>query len=114
MRFVSAITASIPATLLLASTALAQSPVVADTDTVAVPRTPVTLGEVRVIAPPSQRGYGVARSRTATKTDTPLRDTPQAIGIVTKALIADQAMTTMADVVRYIPAVTMGQGEGHR
>ena len=29
-------------------------------------------------------------------------------------MIADQAMQSMADVTRYIPGVTMGQGEGNR
>jgi catecholate siderophore receptor len=29
-------------------------------------------------------------------------------------VIADQSMLTMADVVKYIPGVSMGQGEGHR
>ncbi|HEX7977537.1 MAG TPA: TonB-dependent receptor plug domain-containing protein, partial [Gemmatimonadaceae bacterium] len=58
--------------------------------------------------------YGVTRSRTATKTDTPLRDTPQSATVLSHALIADQSMQSMADVVRYIPGVTMAQGEGHR
>ena len=62
----------------------------------------------------SQAGYGARRSTTATKTDTPLRDVPQAVTVVTRDLIADQAMRGMADVVRYVPGVTMGQGEGHR
>ena len=60
------------------------------------------------------RGYVAQRTFSATKTDTPLRDTPQAVTVVTQELIADQAMTSMADVVRYVPGVTMGQGEGHR
>ena len=59
-------------------------------------------------------GYGASRTTTATKTDTPLRDTPQSVSIVGRQLIADQAMQNMADVVRYIPSVSMGQGEGHR
>jgi catecholate siderophore receptor len=53
-------------------------------------------------------------SRTATKTDTPLRDVPQAITVITKDVMADQRMQNMADVVRYVPGVTMGQGEGNR
>jgi len=59
-------------------------------------------------------GYTTSRTTTATKTDTPLRDTPQAVSIVGRQLIADQAMQNMADVVRYVPSITMGQGEGHR
>src|SRR5688500_10179451 len=59
-------------------------------------------------------GYAVPRTTTATKTDTPLRDTPQSVSVVSRQLIADQAMQNMADVVRYVPSITMGQGEGHR
>jgi catecholate siderophore receptor len=59
-------------------------------------------------------GYAVPRTTTATKTDTPLRDTPQSVSIVSRQLVADQSMQSMADVVRYIPSVGMGQGEGHR
>ncbi|MBA3891002.1 MAG: TonB-dependent receptor plug domain-containing protein, partial [Gemmatimonadaceae bacterium] len=61
-----------------------------------------------------QQGYAASRTFSATKTDTPLRDTPQAVTVVTQELIADQAMTSMSDVIRYVPGVTMGQGEGHR
>ena len=59
-------------------------------------------------------GYTTPRTTTATRTDTPLRDAPQSISIVTGELIADQSMQGMADVVRYVPGVSMGQGEGHR
>jgi catecholate siderophore receptor len=54
------------------------------------------------------------RITTATRTDTPLRDVPQAISVVTRDLIADQSMTSMADVVKYVPGVGMAQGEGNR
>lgn len=58
--------------------------------------------------------YRAKRSTTATKTDTPLIDTPQSVSIVTRELIEDQAMQGMADVVRYVPGVGMAQGEGNR
>ena len=59
-------------------------------------------------------GYAADRTRSATKTNTPLRDVPQSVTVVTKQIIADQGMQGMADVVRYVPGITMGQGEGHR
>ena len=59
-------------------------------------------------------GYGALRSRSATKTDALLRDVPQSVTVVGRSVIADQRMQGMADVVRYIPGVTMGQGEGNR
>lgn len=68
---------------------------------------------VTVIAPRDD-AYRAQSTATATKTDTALRDVPQALTVITDELIRDQAMQTMADVVRYVPGVTMGQGEGHR
>ena len=58
--------------------------------------------------------YKVEAISTATKTNTPLRDIPQAITVLTEEQIDDQAMQNMADVVRYVPGVQMAQGEGHR
>ncbi|MEZ5956423.1 MAG: TonB-dependent siderophore receptor [Hyphomonadaceae bacterium] len=53
-------------------------------------------------------------SSTATRTDTDLRDVPQSVSVITNDLIEDQGMRSMADVVRFVPGVSMGQGEGHR
>jgi catecholate siderophore receptor len=53
-------------------------------------------------------------SSTATKTETLLLDTPQAITVISKEQMQDQAMQTMADVIRYVPGVMTAQGEGNR
>jgi catecholate siderophore receptor len=74
---------------------------------------PATLQEVRIVGT-AERGYEVKSSSTATKTDTLLRDTPQAITVVTKELMRDQAMQSMADVIRYVPGIVTAQGEGNR
>lgn len=60
------------------------------------------------------RGYSVPTVSSATKTNTPLRDVPQAVSVVTRELIADQRMASMADVTRYMPGVGFAQGEGNR
>jgi catecholate siderophore receptor len=77
---------------------------------------PTTLPKVRVVDEVIVEAsrYSESETRTATKTDTPLRDVPQSVTVVTSDLIRDQAMQSLADVVRYVPGVTMGQGEGHR
>src|SRR5512138_509821 len=84
---------------------------VADTTRLEKPR---TLEEVRVEAPRAQRGYARLRSTSALRVETPLRDTPQSVTVVSRELIADQAMQSMADVARYAPGITMASGEGHR
>jgi catecholate siderophore receptor len=74
---------------------------------------PATLQEVKIIGT-AERGYDLKTTSTATKTDTLLRDTPQAITVVTKELMRDQAMQSMADVIRYVPGIVTAQGEGNR
>lgn len=59
-------------------------------------------------------GYLATDSTTATKTDTPLIDVPQSVSVVTRERIEDQALHSMADVLRYVPGTTVGQGEGNR
>jgi catecholate siderophore receptor len=58
--------------------------------------------------------YRADTTMAATKTLAPLRDVPQAVTVIPQQLIADQRMQSMADVVRYVPGVGMGQGEGNR
>jgi catecholate siderophore receptor len=59
-------------------------------------------------------GYEVDAVRSATKTLTPLRDVPQAITVVTKELIRDQLMSSVGDVIRYVPGMGSHQGENNR
>ena len=59
-------------------------------------------------------GYLATNSVTATKTDTPLINIPQTINVVTRAQLDDQAHHSLADILRYIPGTTVGQGEGNR
>ncbi|MFL5448670.1 MAG: TonB-dependent receptor [Gemmatimonadales bacterium] len=75
--------------------------------------TPLTLPtlEVKGAARPA---YFTPQTSTATKTRTPLRDVPQSVTVVTRNVIADQRMESMGEVTRYIPGITMAQGEGNR
>lgn len=72
----------------------------------------LTLDAISVVE--SGDSYQVKSTKSATKTDTPLRNIPQSISVVTDKQIKDQNMQSMADVVRYVPGVQMAQGEGHR
>lgn len=73
---------------------------------------PAVLPKVKVAAEADT--YRAESTSTATKTDTPLRDVPQSITVVTRELIEDQNMQNIADAVRYVPGVGMAQGEGNR
>jgi catecholate siderophore receptor len=59
-------------------------------------------------------GYKTVETTTGTKTNTALIDVPQSITVVTSEQLADQQIRSMADLVRLIPGVSAGQGEGHR
>lgn len=72
-----------------------------------------TLPSIVVTANNTNR-YAITSTSTATKTNTLLRDVPQAISVVTKELIKDQSIRSLSDAVRYVPGVGVSQGEGNR
>jgi catecholate siderophore receptor len=59
-------------------------------------------------------GYEAIPITSATKTLTPLRDTPQSVTVISQEVIRDQSMQSIGDVVRYVPGVTAIQGENNR
>jgi catecholate siderophore receptor len=59
-------------------------------------------------------GYRADFLSTATRTLTSLRDTPQSISVVSKEQIQDQSMSSIAEVVSYVPGITAHQGENNR
>jgi len=70
------------------------------------------LPEVKVKAAPPQtspygpdEGYTAKRSTTATKTDTPLSETPQSVTVVTRERIEDQGATNLQDALNYAAGV---------
>jgi catecholate siderophore receptor len=98
------------ATVLFTTTAGARAETGAD----AAAEAPTPLPKVTVVAEHQSDGYLAERSRTATRTDTPLVDVPQSISVIARDLIRDQSMQSLADVARYVPGAGMAQGEGHR
>jgi catecholate siderophore receptor len=107
--------AAVLALILAAPTARAMQQPVPVKDSARKPTAPATLTRVTVTDSARRRtAYAVQRTSSATRTDVLLRDLPQSATVVSRALMADQAMHGMADVVRYVPGITMGQGEGHR
>jgi iron complex outermembrane receptor protein len=52
------------------------------------------------------QGYLANRGMGGTKTDTPLRETPQSISVVTADRITDQGGLSVQETLRYVPGVT--------
>lgn len=67
-----------------------------------------------IIVTGQRDGYDVRSTSTATKTDTQLKDVPQAVSVVTAEQIADQGLKSIVDVLRTVPGATVASGEGHR
>jgi catecholate siderophore receptor len=59
-------------------------------------------------------GYAAGTNSSAMKTETPLREIPQSVSVVSQAQMQDQLMSSIGDVVRYVPGVTLHQGENNR
>ena len=58
--------------------------------------------------------YGPKLNTSALKSPVLLRDVPQAVSVISSPMMRDRGMQSISDVVRYMPGVTMGQGEGNR
>lgn len=51
-------------------------------------------------------GYQADRTLTATKTDTPLSETPRSVSVATNERIEDQSAQTLAEILAYMPGVS--------
>ena len=110
-----------PSNAVTESLAVAPKPSIYVTETLAVAPKPVddvkesvaTLPLIMVKANKTD-GYVIAKTTTATKTNTLLRDVPQSVSVVTQDIIKDQAIQSMAETVRYVPGMGISQGEGNR
>lgn len=58
--------------------------------------------------------YGVKSTSTATRTDTLLRNIPQAMSVVSEAQIEDQSLRSIGDLLMFVPGATPGTGESNR
>jgi catecholate siderophore receptor len=59
-------------------------------------------------------GYYSNSTSVATKTNTPLLNIAQSVNVVPKQMLEDQATRSITDITRYIPGVSVHQGEGNR
>ena len=62
-----------------------------------------------------QRGeYGAKSTTTATRTNTDIRNIPQALTIISEKQIEDQAIRSVAELLTFVPGATPGTGESNR
>lgn len=58
--------------------------------------------------------YRIGSTSSATRTDTPLLDVPQAITVLTRQRLDDQAILSVQEALRFVPGAVGAQGEGNR
>ena len=58
--------------------------------------------------------YGVKSTSTATKTNTDVKDIPQAMTTVTSQQIEDQQLRSVGDLLLFVPGASYNAGEGNR
>jgi catecholate siderophore receptor len=80
----------------------------------ATPAALETLPPVNITGVAPSPDYRPTESATFTKTETPLKEIPASVTIVPAQLMRDQAMQSLADVIRYVPGALAHQGEGNR
>ncbi len=100
--------AALLATSFLASPVLAGDAEAADKE--------VKLAELQdpIVVVGQRDEYGVKSTSTATKTDTDIKDIPQAISVISEAQIEDQQLRSIADVLYFVPGAAPGTGESNR
>ncbi len=72
---------------------------------------PVQVPAVTVTAPPPTEGYKTDFAQSP-KYTAPLLDTPKSVTIIPQELIQDRGSLSLQDVLRTVPGITLGSGEG--
>ncbi len=70
------------------------------------------LDEVRVRAPGLRDEYAPATSTIGGKTEMPLRDIPQTVNVINRAVLEAQGARSFKDALRNVPGIAIGAGEG--
>ncbi len=92
---------------LLATSSLASPAFAADAEATAKEADPIVVVGQR-------EEYGVKSTSTATKTNTDIKDIPQALTVISEAQIEDQQLRSIADVMYFVPGASTGTGESNR
>ena len=98
---------------LLATTAAAPA-FAADSTAKTVAESDATEAPQTIIVDGKREEYGARSTTTATKTNTDIKDVPQAMSVISEKQIEDQQLRSVADLLYFVPGATPGTGEGNR
>lgn len=96
---------------LLVTTGLVSPAYAIETETAAVEATD-SADPIVVVG--QREEYGVRSTSTATKTNTDIKDIPQALTVISESQVEDQQLRSIADVMYFVPGATPGTGESNR
>ena len=68
----------------------------------------------KIVVEGQRETYGVRNIRSATKTNTPLRNVPQAVSVISASQIEDQQLRSIGEALYFVPGASVGTGEGNR
>ncbi|MGE8331552.1 MAG: TonB-dependent receptor plug domain-containing protein, partial [Paraburkholderia nemoris] len=71
-----------------------------------------SLPTIGVAAQAEQQDFQAERATVGAKTPTALRDIPQTVTVINKAVLQSQGATSFQDALRNAPGVTIGAAEG--
>jgi catecholate siderophore receptor len=100
------------AAILLATTSLIATPALAAEAEAAASSEAAEATDIVVVG--QREEYGVKSTSTATKTNTDIKDIPQALTVISESQIKDQQLRSIADVIYFVPGATPGTGESNR
>ncbi len=58
--------------------------------------------------------YGASSTISATRTNTPIRNVPQALTVISESQIEDQQLRSVSEMLYFVPGATPGTGESNR
>ena len=101
------------AVVLLATSFLASPVLASDADAAGGEANSAELQDPIVVVGQREE-YGVKSTSTATKTNTEIKDIPQAMTVISESQIEDQQLRSIADLLYFVPGATPGTGESNR
>lgn len=99
---------------LLATTGLIVSPAFAAESDAGIAGAEAADSSDPIVVIGQREEYGVKSTSTATKTNTDVKDIPQALTVISESQIEDQQLRSIADVLYFVPGATPGTGESNR
>ena len=105
----------LPACSLLAALLASAAPAFAnDTVTAAGAADAAAEAQEPIVVTGQRPEYGVRSTSTATRTNTDVKDIPQALSVISEQQIEDQQLRSIAELLYFVPGATPGTGESNR